>query len=285
MILVGGSASKVLTENLSKELDVEMAEVVSKRFPDEEAYIRIMSDLSKEEVVFVQNTYPDLNIIELFLLQDAIKEFDIKKLITVIPYFGYARQDKKFNEGESISARALVKRIQLQTDSVITVDIHEDSIIDWFDVPAKNVSAMPQIGLRLKKLEVDLVVAPDKGAVALAEKTAETIGCEWDYLEKTRIDSETVRMAPKNLAVDNKIVAIVDDIIATGNTIITASKQLKDQGCAKVIAACTHGLYTGGALHRLSGNLDKIISTDTLESDSTEVSAAPEIKKAIMDLL
>ena len=285
MLLVGGSASKKLSEALAKEFGVNLAEVVSKRLPDDECYVRLMSDPTGEEVVFIQNTYPDQNVIEMFLIQDALREYDIKKLITVIPYFGYARQDIKFKEGESISARALAKRIQVGTDAVITIDLHKASTLEWFDIPAKNISAMPQIGEALKIEEVDIIVSPDKGAAPLAEKTAGVIGCPWDWLEKTRIDSETVRIAPKSIDVDGKSVAIVDDIIATGGTIITASKQLKELGCRKVTAACTHGLYTGGSLNRIRSSLDKLMSTDTLESESSEVTVAPEIKVAIDSLL
>lgn len=285
MILIGGSASGKLSANLASELGVDRAEIETKRFPDEECYVRIDKDLSGEDVVLVQNTYPDPNIIELFLFQDAVYEYEIKKLVTVIPYYGYARQDKKFNEGEGISARTLARRIQVQTDAVITVDLHKASTIEWFDKPARNVSAMPQIGRYLKELSVDIVVSPDKGAAPLAELTAETVGCSWDYLEKTRIDSETVKIAPKSLPVEGKTVAIVDDIIATGGTIITASQQLKEKGCEKVIAACTHGLYTGGSINRIMDNVDKLVSTDTLESDSSEITVAPEIAKALDELL
>jgi ribose-phosphate pyrophosphokinase len=285
MLLVGGSASKMVSDALSQELGIESAELVIKRFPDDECYVRLMSDPTGEEVVFVQNTYPDQNVIEMFLIQDALREYDIKKLITVIPYFGYARQDTKFNDGESISARALARRIQVGTDAVITIDLHKASILEWFDIPASNISAMGQIGEFLKIEEVDIIVSPDKGAAPLAEKTAEVIGCPWDWLEKTRIDSETVRIAPKSIDVDGKHVAIVDDIIATGGTIITASKQLKELGAQKVTAACTHGLYTGGSLNKIRSSLDRLISTDTLESESSEVTVAPEIKKAVESLL
>jgi ribose-phosphate pyrophosphokinase len=284
MIIVGGSASGTLSKNLALELDSNLAEVITKRFPDDECYVRIMTDLTGEDVVLVQNTYPDMNVIELFLLQDAVREFDINKLVTVIPYFGYARQDKKFNDGESISARAMVKRIQVQTDAVITVDIHETSILDWFDVPSVNVSAMPEMGKYLKQLEVDMVVSPDKGAVELAKLTAETLERPWDYLDKERIDSKTVKITPKSLPVEGKRVAIVDDIIATGGTIIEASTQLKDQGCSNVIVGCTHGLYTGGAVEKLVSSLDKVISTDSLESKTTEISCAPGITKALKSM-
>jgi ribose-phosphate pyrophosphokinase len=285
MILVGGSASKKLSANLAKELGVEMAGLETERFPDEECKVQIKTDLTGEDVILVQNTYPDPNVIELFLIQDAVREYDVKKLVIVIPYFGYARQDKKFKEGESISARALARRVQLQSDAVITVDLHKESTLEWFDIPARNVSAMPQIGKYLKQFRIDIVISPDEGAAPLAKRTAETMGCSWDYLVKTRIDSHTVKMAPKNLAVKDKRVAIVDDIIATGTTIITASGELKDQGCSAIFAACTHGLYTDGALPDLVGSFEKVISTDTLESDSSEVTTAPEIHNALKELL
>ena len=107
MIIISGSTSNNLVNNLAKEMGTECTAVEIKRFPDDECYIRIESDLDNEEVVLIQNTYPDEKIVELFLIQDAIAEFNVKKLTTIIPYYGYARQDKKFKSGESISARAI----------------------------------------------------------------------------------------------------------------------------------------------------------------------------------
>ena len=231
--------------------------------------------------MLVQTAYPDEKIIELFLLQDAIKEFKVKSLVTVIPYFGYARQDKKFNLGEPISAKTLVKHFQLTTDSLITVDIHEEGIIDWFDIPAKNISGMPQIGEYLRNLNPDIIVAPDKGALDLAKMVADVTGCEWDYLEKTRIDGETVEMKAKNLSVSDKKVAIVDDIIATGGTIVKATEHLKSQGAKEVYAACTHGLFAKNALSRLKHVCDEVISTDTIENETSVVSVAKEIVKVL----
>lgn len=277
MIVVSGSASSSLAKNLASEMGCAQANVESRRFPDFECYVRIHDNLDGEEVVLVQTAYPDEKIIELFLLQDAIREFNVKNLITVIPYFGYARQDRKFNLGEPISAKTLVAHFQLATDSVITVDIHEEGIIDWFDIPAKNISGMPQIGAYLKNLNPDIIIAPDKGALDLAKMVAEVVGCEWDYLEKTRIDGETVEMKAKNLSVAEKKVAIVDDIIATGGTIVKATEHLKSQGAKEVYAACTHGLFAKNALPRLQKVCDEVISTDTIENETSVVSVAKEI--------
>ena len=281
MIIVSGSASVSLSKTLANEMGVKLAKVESRRFPDDECYVRIHDNLDGEEVLLIQTTYPDEKIIELFLLQDAVKEFDIKGLTTVIPYFGYARQDKKFNEGEPISAKTLAEHVQISSDEIITVDIHKEKIMDWFDVPAKNISGMPQLGIYLKNLEPDIIIAPDKGAQNLAKMVAEVIGCKWDYLEKTRIDGETVEMKAKNLSVSGKKVAIVDDIIATGGTIVKATEHLKSQGALEVYASCTHGLFAKNALQRLQKVCDRVISTDTIENETSFVSVAKEVAKEI----
>jgi ribose-phosphate pyrophosphokinase len=280
MIVVGGSASKLVSSKLAKELEVELAELNVKRFTDKECYVCLIGDFANEEVILVQNTYPDENIIELFLLQDVLVESGVKKLVTVIPYYGYARQDKIFNGGECISAKAMAKHIELQTDETVTVDLHAKSILNWFRKPVHEVTGMIPIGDFLKERSPDIIMAPDKGAVDRAKLVSEVIGCDWDYFEKTRIDDHTVKISPKKLNVKNKNIVIVDDIIATGGTIITSSSYLKDQGANSVIAACTHGLYTENAIEMLKNSvLDEIISTDTLESETSIVSVANELAK------
>ncbi len=283
LIIIPGSTSNILASNLAKELGISLTTVEIKRFPDDEGYVRIHcelgTELDNEEVLLVQNTYPDEKIIELFLLQDAIFEFKIKKLTTVIPYYGYARQDKKFNPGEPISARALSKHIELNTDEVILIDIHAKSILEWFTKPINELSGMTQIGEFLKPYSPDIIMAPDKGAIERASHVAKVLHSDFDYLEKTRIDGHTVTMKAKNLDVKGRSVAIVDDIIATGGTIIKATNELKRQGALSVFAACTHGLYTSGAIPKLKESCDMVISTDTLESETSLVTIAPEIAK------
>lgn len=280
MYVVGGSASQLLSKELAKCLRAKLAKVEAKRFPDDECYVRIDENLDGEEVFVVQTTWPDRNIVELFLLQDAVREFDVASLTTVVPYFGYARQDKQFLPGEPISARALARLIQMNTDEFVTVDVHAPSVIDWFDdVSARNVHAYPCVGRHLKGKGIDLVLSPDEGRADNARRVAGVMGCDADFLVKTRLDGETVEMAPKSLPVKGKKVAIVDDIIATGGTIAKAAERLRKQGADKIFAVCTHGVFAKNGLDKLRPVCDDICSTDTIENPTTCISVASEIAR------
>ena len=282
MIVIGGSSSPKLSASLANELGATLAKTDIKRFPDGEGYVRVLDPLDGQDVVLVSNTYPDEKMIETLLLCDAIEEFEYKRFTLVIPYFGYSRQDKQFNPGEPISARAMVRALEVYPDMVLTVDIHADSTIEWFETcDAKNVSAHLEIANKLKEIGVDFIVSPDEGRIRTAEKVSKDVGVPCDYLVKDRIDGNIVRMEPKSIDVSGKRVAIVDDIISTGGTIIKASNELKKLGAASVIAACTHGLFANNALDRLGMCCDNVISSDTIENQTTVFSVAPAIAREI----
>jgi len=280
--IVGGTAAKTVAEDLAKILKARTVDTISKRFPDNELYVRILDNIQGKDVIIVQTTYPDSNIVELFLLQNAIEESGAKSITVVIPYYGYARQDTKFQDGEAISAKALANLISLNADKVITVDPHKEHILDFFSTSAYSCSAVPEIAKYLDGKEIDMVLAPDKGAVDRAKKASKIIGCDFDYMEKTRIDGTTVEIKPKNLDAQNKNVAIIDDIISTGGTMAKSIKELKKQGAKKVFVACTHGLFADNAIKKLStAGCDEIISTDTIISNYSKVKIAPAITKLI----
>jgi ribose-phosphate pyrophosphokinase len=284
MYVVGGSASQLLSKELAKSLKAKLAKVEIKRFPDDECYVRIEEDLDDQEVFLVQTSWPDRNIVELFLLQDAIREFDVDSLTTVVPYFGYARQDKQFKPGEPISARAIARLIQMNTDEFITVDVHAPSVIDWFEgKSAKNVAAYPEIGKYLKGKGIELILSPDEGRADNAKRVADVVNCEADFLVKERLDGETVKMTPKRLDAKGKKVAIVDDIISTGGTIIKAAEQLRKQGAARIYAVCTHGVFAGNAIPKLEAVCDDVCTTDTIENPKACISVAPQIARTARD--
>jgi len=282
MYIIGGTASESVARGLSKELKAPMVKTISKRFPDDELYVRVLDDISNEHVVIVQTTYPDKNIIELFLLQNAVEEAGAKEITVIIPYFGYARQDIKFKDGEPISAKAIANLIGLNADRVLTVDPHKEYILDFFSIPAESCSAVPELAIFLKGKNVDLVLAPDKGALNRAKTASKIIGCDFDYMEKTRIDGTTIEIKPKSLEAQNKNVAIIDDIISTGGTMAKSISELKKYGANKVFIACTHGLFAGNAIKKLvSAGADEIIATDTIQNDFSKVKIAPALSRLL----
>jgi ribose-phosphate pyrophosphokinase len=281
-ILAGSSANRVAVA-LSKEMGCRLAKTTFRRFPDNEIYVRILDRIEGEEVIIVQNTYPDTGIVELLLIEDAVYEANANKTIVVIPYFGYSRQDKKFEEGEPISARAVAEHIGLHADYIVTVDPHKEHVLDFFNVNAESCTAVPEIAKYLKNKNIDLVLAPDKGAVERAQRASEIIGCECDYLEKTRVDAATVEIKPKNLEISGKKVVVIDDIISTGGTMARSIKELKRQGAEEVLVACTHGLFVNEAKKKLlSAGCDEIISTDTVENEFSKVGCAPCIAEVLL---
>ena len=216
------------------------------------------------------------------MIQNAVEEAGAKRITVVIPYYGYARQDTKFQDGEAISAKALANHISLNADKVITVDPHKEHILDFFSTSAFSCSAVPEIAKYLSSKKIDMILAPDKGAVDRAKKASESMNCDFDYMEKTRIDGTTVEIKPKTLDAQNKNVAIIDDIISTGGTMAKSLKELKKQGAKKVFVACTHGLFADNAIKKLStAGCDEIISTDTIISDYSKVKIAPSIAELI----
>ena len=282
MIIVGGTASKGLTKRLSKIMNVEIADVIIKRFPDQELYVRVMTKLEGRDVIIVQTTHPDESLFELLMLQEAVKAQKPKSVTSVIPYFGYGRQDKIFNDGEVVSAEMIVRLIQAGTDRVMLIDPHKEHIMNFFSVPVKSATAVGPISDYLRGIKPDLILAPDIGAYPRVKEVAGVIGCHYDHLEKHRINGETVEMEAKELNVDGKVVAIVDDIISTGGTMAAAIKQLKSQGAKAVYAACTHGLFVGGAIEKLTAaGCESVIATDTIEGQFSFVSVAPVVAEAL----
>jgi len=287
MKVAGGSASGPLAKGIAHELAAGYVDVIFEKhpggFPDDERYVRLLGSVAGEHVVLVQTTHPDSMVVEFFLLADAIRDAGAARLTAVVPYYGYGRQDKRFLDGEAISAKTLAKHIAVDCNELITMTIHNPDILKTFPIPASEVSGMPAIGRYLKSAKVDFLLAPDSNAVRFVEEASAIANTPWDHLQKERIDSYTVRMTPKKLNVKGKSVAIVDDVISTGGTIATAAKELRSQGARSVIAACVHGVFVEDAEANLK-TCDAVIATDTIQSRHTKVSVAPEFAAAIRAL-
>ena len=308
MPVVSGSSGRAIAEALAPLLGMESVDLVSRRFPDGEGYVRVPSEsiesVRSEPVVLVSNTYPDSGVLETILLLEAIasvRKGDLSNykgeepqslpdvgsgVFLAIPYFGYSRQDKRFSPGEAVSARVIGEMLARCCDGIAILDLHAPEVLEGLDVPVEFVSAMSEVAERLSaKVKPDFILSPDKGAIDRATEVANLMGCEFSYLEKTRIDARTIEHTPKDLDVDGKIVAIVDDMISTGGTICRASDALRRQGAIAVHAACTHGLFTAGAISRLANHVDGVHSSDSLPNPRAVVSSAPALARGLRNLM
>lgn len=279
MKVVSGISSQEFGARLARKLGLELLEIEYKTFPDNEQYLRLKEE-TNEEVIVVQSITSDKDFVTLLLLLDALKG---KEVITVIPYFGYARQDKKFKGGEPISSRALIEALDNKTEMVITIDVHDARINSFFDkTKFKNLTAFKVISKKLEKKDNQLVVAPDEGAINYAEILAGELGCEYDYLEKDRKTGTEIELEPKDLDVDQKEVIIVDDLVSTGGTMSEAIKVLKKQGAEEIKVAVTHPVFAQNALQKIySAGADEVISTDTIETSISNVSATDPVAEEI----
>jgi len=247
MHVIGGTASTALAERISRELgNAPFAIPFTKRFPDGEMYVRVGGRLEGDDVVLVQSTRTDQDLIELLLLEDAVREAGARRILVVVPYFAYARQDRRFFPGEPVSARALCRHVEMDADAVVTVDLHSAQTLAHFTKPAFEASGIPAIARLLRERPTDLLVSPDKGGIERVRRMAQLLDKPWIALEKRRIDAEHVELSlPTSfpVTVEGKHAVIIDDVITTGGTIVEAAKLLKRQGLGAISAACTHGLF------------------------------------------
>lgn len=308
MVVVSGSNAQQVAEQLALALNWDHVQLEARRFPDTEGYIRIPEDqieaIRKEPVVVVSNTFPDAGIVETLLMLKAIS--DVRKgslenlrgiepqrmenigpgVYLAVPYFGYSRQDKRFKPGEVISARAIADMLATQCDGLTVLDLHAPLVLENLDIPVAFTSAMPELASHLQsEVQPDFILSPDKGAIDRASQVAQLIDCEFSYLEKTRIDAHTIIHKAKDLDVKGKVVAIVDDMIATGGTICRAADALRSQGATEVHAACSHGLFTGGAIRRLTQFVDGVHATGSLANPRSVIDAGEALARGVRELI
>ncbi len=285
-LVVGGSASQALAGEVAERLNLSVLGCIIKRFPDGELYLKFEEDVSDKGFIVIQSTCKpqDSNIIELVFIQETLKDLGAKKIITIVPYFGYGRQDRRFESGEALSSKIVAKLIGESTDYFMTVNPHKDHILDFFKIPAKSLDASQLIGERFKG-EVDFVLAPDRGAVDIARSVASVLGAEFDYLEKKRIAPGVAETSYKELSVDGKNVLIVDDIIDSGGTIVNAVKAVRNSA-KNIYVACIHAVLSVNAVTRIySAGVKRIVSTNTIPSQISEISVAPLISDALREII
>ncbi len=258
--------------------------------PDGESYVRLEGSVRNEDVVIVQTMSPpqDTRLVQLALISDAARRYGAEQITAVVPYLAYARQDKVFLKGETVSILTVARMLRAAgIKRLITVNVHSEKVLSDFPFPARTVSAVPLLAEYFKRKGFDkaFALAPDKGALWLAEEAQQVLVGGCSYLEKHR-DLHTGQIATKrkDLDVKGKTVIIFDDIISTGGTVVAAAEILKKLEAEKIFVACAHPLLIGNAEERiLNSGVDEIVGTDSVPSHVSNVSLAPLLSKELTE--
>jgi ribose-phosphate pyrophosphokinase len=270
-VLFTGNANPVLAQEIAKHLGVELGRAMVGRFSDGEVNVEIRQNVRARDVFVVQPTNSPTNehLMELLLMVDALKRASARRITAVIPYFGYARQDRRPRSTRvPISARVVANLLETcGVERVLTMDLHADQIQGFFDIPVDNIYASPVLLSDLKGRNYSnlVVVSPDVGGVVRARALAKQLGCDLAIIDKRRAAANVSEVMHVIGEVDGRNCVIMDDMIDTAGTLVKAAEVLKERGAQKVYAYCTHPVFSGPALERLAASrIDEVVITNTI---------------------
>lgn len=271
MKLVAGNSNRPLAEAIAGYLDVPLTKCVVRRFADMEIFVEIEENVRGEDIFIVQSTSFPANdhLMELLIIIDALRRASARRITAVMPYYGYARQDRKPGPRTPISAKLVANLItRAGADRVLTLDLHAGQIQGFFDIPTDNLYAAPVMVADVKeRFELDklTVISPDVGGVVRARGFAKRIGAPLAIVDKRRErpgESEVMNVIGE---VDGRCCILIDDIVDSGGTLCNASDALLEQGATEVNAYITHGVLSGGAVARISSStLNTLVITDSI---------------------
>jgi ribose-phosphate pyrophosphokinase len=287
--VIGGPSSKKLAKKIASKLDAKYIDSKLQIFPDGESKITITKKSNKGTVIVVQSTYPpvDSNLIQALTLISKAKQTS-SKVIAVIPYLCYMRQDLEFLPGEVITSVLVAKLLKAAgADEIITVDIHSKLAMNYFEIPIKNISAVPKLASYFRKLRLrkPIVVAPDLFWADMAKDFANIIGAKSLALNKRR-DRKTGALMiinTKKIDLSGRDVILLDDMVSTGASIVKATEYVKEQNCSRIFVACTHPLFVDDAQKRIKKTgVARIISTNTIPHKTNVVDVSDLIVSSII---
>jgi ribose-phosphate pyrophosphokinase len=279
LMVFGGRASMELAAKIASQLDVDLGAVKLETFADGEVYCRYKESIRGADVFLVQSTAaneahdmtPNDSLAELLMMIDAAQGASAHRIIAVMPWYGYARQDKKSEPREPISARVVAKCLEaVGVDRVLTMDLHSGQIQGFFEVPVDHMTAMPMLTqwfMDQASTEDLVIVSPDAGRVKVARNFARKIGVHWAVMEKERPAQQVAEIGYVVGDVRGKTAVLVDDMIDTAGTLCAAANTVLEEGAARVIATATHGVFSGPAYERLAyenSRIERIVVTDTI---------------------
>jgi len=272
LTLFTGNANPVLANAVAKELKLPIGKAFVGRFSDGEIQVEIQENVRGKNVVVIQSTCAPTNdnVMELMIMIDALKRASASRITAVIPYFGYARQDRRPRSARvAISARIGANMLQSVAgiERVLTMDLHADQIQGFFDIPVDNIYASPVLlaDLQQQKSKDLIIVSPDIGGVVRARAMAKQLSCDLAIIDKRRPKANVSEVMHLIGEVEGRHCVIMDDIIDTGGTLCKAAEALKERGAKGVTAYCTHAVLSGGAVARIAASqLDELVVTDTI---------------------
>jgi len=285
--VIGGNASRDLAKRIARRLKAPYVEAKTRVFPDGESKITFGHIPKNSIVLVVQSTYPpvDTNLLQVLSIISQARKVS-SKIYAIIPYMGYARQDRQFLSGEVVTMSIVARMIQAAgAKKIVVVDIHSKTALNHFKIPKENVSAIPELAKHFKKMKLKnaLVVSPDMGGSLRAKKFAGLLNIGFITLKKSRNrNTGKVLIQSSKVDVRGKDLILVDDIISTGGSIIKAAQFLKRQKCKRVFVACTHGLFVEDAEKKIKkAGVSRIISTNTIPRNTSKVDVSGVITESI----
>ncbi len=285
MMVFSGNANPKLAQAVTQYLNIPLGKATVTRFSDGEVNVQLLDNVRGKDVFVLQSTCAPTNdnLMELMIMIDALKRASARRITAAIPYFGYARQDRRPRSARvAISAKVVANMLQsVGADHVLTMDLHADQIQGFFDIPVDNIYATPVLlqDLKNRKLENPIVVSPDIGGVVRARAMAKAIETDLAIIDKRRPRANVAEIMNIIGDVSGRTCIITDDIVDTAGTLCNAAGALKERGAIGVVAYITHPVLSGAAIERITNSaLDELVVTDTIPL-STAAEACPKIRQ------
>lgn len=280
-----GSSNIPLSEEVCSELELSPGKIQIGTFPDGEISVRILEDVSDKEVFVLQSLgiNPNRYLLELLIIIDALKRASAKKITPIIPYFGFARQDRRNNPGDPITAKLIANLLSIAGSThLITLDLHADQIEGFFDIPVIHLHAQDLLihSAQNKLGKIGIVVAPDLGSIKIGETAAKKLNCDLAIIKKERLDAFQVKTTLIG-NVSGKNVLIIDDLCSTGGTLVSAAKLCHENGALKIMAAVTHGVLVSNAIRKIEESfIESLYITNSIEHINHKTSKIEPISVA-----
>ena len=285
MMVFSGNANPKLAQAVTQYLNIPLGKATVTRFSDGEVNVQLLDNVRGKDVFVLQSTCAPTNdnLMELMIMIDALKRASARRITAAIPYFGYARQDRRPRSARvAISDKVVANMLQsVGADHVLTMDLHADQIQGFFDIPVDNIYATPVLlqDLKNRKLENPIVVSPDIGGVVRARAMAKAIETDLAIIDKRRPRANVAEIMNIIGDVSGRTCIITDDIVDTAGTLCNAAGALKERGAIGVVAYITHPVLSGAAIERITNSaLDELVVTDTIPL-STAAEACPKIRQ------